>query len=140
MEMRKFVLFYNIFMGMKFSEYVLSEGRKENLLSKYSDGFTFEQLDYLLNDDFIKSTNYKYADFILDRLQKFYNLTPGTRHIQDGIDAVKQFDRLKSNLEKKDINQYQSLGELYLELKNYTSKSQERKIDSEAKKIYEDGC
>ena len=124
---------------MKFSEFVLSEGRKETLFQKYSDGFSLEQLDYLLNNEFIKNTNYKYADFILDRLLKFYNLTPGTRHIQDAIDAVKEFDRLKSNLEKKDINQYESLGELFLVLKNYTSKSQERKIDSDAKKIYEDG-
>lgn len=123
---------------MKFSEFVLSEGRKETLFQKYSDGFSLEQLDYILNNEFIKNTNYKYADFILDRLQKFYNLTPGTRHIQDGIDAVKEFDRLKSNLEKKDINQYESLGELALVVKNYTSKSQERKIDSDAKKIYED--
>jgi hypothetical protein len=124
---------------MKFSEFVLSEGRKETLFQKYSDGFSVEQLDYLLNNEFIKNTNYKYADFILDRLLKFYNLTPGTRHIQDAIDAVKEFDRLKSNLEKKDINQYESSGELFLVLKNYTSKSQERKIDSDAKKIYEDG-
>ena len=124
---------------MKFSEFVLSEGRKETLFQKYSDGFSLDQLDYVLNDEFIKNTNYKYADFILDRLQKFYNLTPGTTHIQDGIDAVKEFDRLKSNLEKKDINQYESLGELALVVKNYTSKSQERKIDTDAKKIYEDG-
>jgi hypothetical protein len=124
---------------MKFSEFVLSEGRKETLFDKYSDAFSLEQLDFLLNNEFIKNTNYKYADFILDRLVKFYNLTPGTTHIQDGIDAVKEFDRLKSNLEKKDINQYESLGELALVVKNYTSKSQERKIDSDAKKIYEDG-
>jgi hypothetical protein len=123
---------------MKFSEVVLSEGRKETLFDKYSDSFSMEQLDYLLNDEFIKRTNYKYADFILDRLVKFYNLTPGTAHIQDAIDVVKDFDRLGKNLEKKDINQYQSLGELKLILKDYTSKSQERKIDSDAKKIYED--
>jgi len=124
---------------MKFSEFVLSEGRKETLLNKYSDAFSMEQLDYLLNDEFIKRTNYKYADFILDRLVKFYNLTPGTAHIQDAINTVKEFDRLGKNLEKKDINQYQSLGELALILKDYTSKSQERKIDSDAEKIYEDG-
>ena len=123
---------------MKFSEVVLSEGRKETLFDKYSDSFTMEQLDYLLNDEFIKRTNYKYADFILDRLVKFYNLTPGTAHIQDAINAVKEFDRIGKNLEKKDINQYQSLGELALIVKDYTSKSQERKIDSDAEKIYED--
>jgi len=124
---------------MKFSELVLSEGRRETLFQKYSDAFSMEQLDYLLNDEFIKRTNYKYADFILDRLVKFYNLTPGTTHIQDAINVVKEFDRLGKNLEKKDINQYQSLGELALILKDYTSKSQERKIDSDAEKIYEDG-
>jgi hypothetical protein len=123
---------------MKFSEFVLSEGRRDTLLNKYSDAFSLEQLDYLLNDEFIKNTNYKYADFILDRLVKFYNLTPGTTHIQDAIDAVKEFDRIGKNLEKKDINQYQSLGELSMILKDYTSKSQERKIDSESEKIYED--
>jgi hypothetical protein len=124
---------------MKFSEFVLSEGRKETLFDKYSDAFSLEQLDFLLNNEFIKNTNYKYADFILDRLVKFYNLTPGTEHIQDAINTVKEFDRLGKNLEKKDINQYQSLGELSLILKDYTSKSQEKKIDSDAKKIYEDG-
>ena len=124
---------------MKFSEFVLSEGRRETLFDKYSDAFSVEQLDYLLNNDFIKKTNYKYADFILDRLVKFYNLTPGTAHIQDAINVVKEFDRLGKNLDKKDINQYQSLGELSLLLKDYTSKSQEKKIDSDANKIYEDG-
>jgi len=131
--------FYSIFINMKFSELVLSEGRRETLFDKYSDAFSMEQLDYLLNDEFIKRTNYKYADFILDRLVKFYNLTPGTAHIQDAINTVKEFDRLGKNLEKKDINQYQSLGELKMVLKDYTSKSQERKIDSDAEKIYEDG-
>jgi len=125
-------------MNMKFLEILLSEGRREKLFNEYSDAFTLEQLDYLLNDEFIKNTNYKYADFILDRLVKFYNLTPGTTHIQDAIDDVKEFDRIGKNLEKKDINQYQSLGELSMELKDYTSKSQERKAESDAKKIYED--
>lgn len=123
---------------MKFSEYVLSEGRKETLLNKYSDSFSLEQFNHLLNDEFIKNTNYKYADFILDRLQKSYNLTPGTTHIQDAIDVVKDFDRIKGNLEKKDINQYKTLSELNDVVSNYTSKSQEKKIDSDAVKIYED--
>ena len=44
---------------------LLIEGRKEDLLKKYMGEYDVELLDTVLNDEFIKRTNYKYADWIL---------------------------------------------------------------------------
>ena len=44
---------------------ILSEGRKEELLDKYKEKFEgFPALLIVLNNDVIKKTNYKYADFL----------------------------------------------------------------------------
>jgi hypothetical protein len=111
----------------------LIEGRKEDLLKKYMGEYDVQLLDAVLNDEFIKRTNYKYADWILKNLE--FSNTP---HALEVLQLVKDFDRISKNLEKKDINQYPDVAELGGVLKSYTSKSQEKKIDSDAKKIYED--
>ena len=112
---------------------LLIEGRKEDLLKKYMGEYDVELLDTVLNDEFIKRTNYKYADWILKKLD--WSTTP---HALRVLELVKDFDRISKNLEKKDINQYPDVAELEGVLKSYSSKSQEKKIDSDAKKIYED--
>jgi hypothetical protein len=119
---------------MKFSEFVLSEGRKEDILKKYMEDFDIQVLDRVLNDPFTKSSNYKYADWILKKLE--FNSLPLAIEV---LELVKQFDRVGKNLEIKDINQYPDVVELRAAIEDYSSKSQEKKVDSEAKKIYEDG-
>jgi hypothetical protein len=111
----------------------LLEGRKEDLLKKYSSEYDLDLLDTVLNDSFIKSTNYKYADWILKNLE-----FTSTSHALQTIELVKTFDRIGKNLQLKDINQYPDLAELRAVIDNYASKSQEKKVDSEAKRIFED--
>ena len=119
---------------MKFSEFFLSEGRREDILKKYMGDFDIQVLDRVLNDPFTKSSNYKYADWILKNLE--FNSLPLAVEV---LELVKQFDRVGKNLEIKDINQYPDVVELRAAIEDYSSKSQEKKVDSDAKKIYEDG-
>lgn len=112
--------------------YIL-EGRREDLLQKYMSDFDVQVLDTILNDPFTKSTNYKYADWILRNLE--FNSTPLAVEV---LELVKKFDRIGKNLEIKDINQYPDVVELKAAIEEYGSKSQRKKIESEADKIYED--
>jgi hypothetical protein len=119
---------------MKLVNILLIEGRKEDLEKKYSKTYSQEQLDYILNDPFIKKTNYKYGDFLLKNLS-----WPAKSEIEDVISLLKKFDKFSKNLEKKDINQYEDLSDLSIELSDYKSKNQSKKIDdTETEKVYED--
>jgi len=109
------------------------EGRREDILKKYMADFDISVLDAVLNDPFIKSSNYKYADWILKKLE--FNSLPLAMEV---LELVKQFDRVGKNLEIKDINQYPDVVELKAAIEDYGSKSQRKKIESEAEKIYED--
>ena len=119
---------------MKLVNILLIEGRKEDLEKKYSKTYSQEQLDYILNDPFIKKTNYKYGDFLLKNLS-----WPAKSEIEDVISLLKKFDKFSKNLDKKDINQYEDLSDLSIELSDYKSKNQSKKIDeTETEKVYED--
>ena len=118
---------------MKFWTLLLQEGRKEDLIKKYGKDHYTDIINMVLNDDFIESTNYKYADFILKHL-KIHSLDEITKI----LGLVKKFDRIFSNLPKKDINQYKSYDELSDAVESYTSKSQENKGNDGVKKLYED--
>jgi len=109
------------------------EGRREDILKKYMGDFDIQVLDAVLNDPFTKSSNYKYAEWILKKLE--FNSLPLAIEV---LELVKQFDRVGKNLEIKDINQYPDVVELRAAIEDYGSKSQRKKIESEAKKIYED--
>jgi hypothetical protein len=119
---------------MKLVNILLIEGRKEDLEKKYSKTYSQEKLDYILNDPFIKKTNYKYGDFLLKNLS-----WPAKSEIEDVISLLKKFYKFSKNLEKKDINQYEDLSDLSIELSDYKSKNQSKKIDeTETEKVYED--
>ena len=119
---------------MKLVNILLIEGRKNDLEKKYSKSYGQPQLNYILNDPFIKKTNYKYGDFLLKNLSY-----PAKSEIIDAISLLKKFDKLSKNLEKKDINQYEDLSDLSIELSDYKSKNQSKKIDeTETEKVYED--
>ena len=88
---------------------ILSEGRKEELLDKYKEKFEgFPALSIVLNDDVIKKTNYKYADFVLKHLHP----NSSKEEIDDAIELIDDFDKYQKNFDKKDINNYKSLEEL----------------------------
>lgn len=119
---------------MKLFNILLKEGRKEDLEKKYSKSFDRTMLNQILNDPFIKKTNYKYGDFILKHLD-----SSDQRDVDSAISLLKKFDKFSRNLEKKDINQYEDLSDLSIELSDYKSKNQSKKIDeTDTEKIYED--
>jgi hypothetical protein len=115
---------------------LLNEGRKEDLLKKYSEKFKEykDNLSTILNSSDLADTNFKYADFVLKNLHPNSSLD----EIEDVIELVKDFHKYQSNLEKKDINQYKSFDELNLALDYSRVKEQEKQLSSQIQKVYED--
>lgn len=121
---------------MKLVNILLIEGRKEDLERKYSGTLSQQVFDYVFNDLFMKKTNYKYGDFLFNSLRYSH---PAKWELDDSLSLLKKFDKLSKNLEKKDINQYEDLSDLSIELSDYKSKNQSKKIDeTETEKVYED--
>lgn len=119
---------------MKLVNVLITEGRKEDLEKKYSKSLSKEVFNYVFNDPFMKKTNYKYGDFLLKNLSY-----PAKSEIDSAISLLKKFDKFSKNLEKKDINQYEDLSDLSIELSDYKSKNQSKKIDeTDTEKVYED--
>ena len=115
---------------MKLMSILLKEGRKEDLIKKYEEKFNGIEINNVINDPFIKQTNYKYADFILKHLNENYSFSD----LDDVIEALKKFDKIQSNLEKKDINTYTGFFDLISIVNEYTKYNEKPK----SKKIYED--
>jgi len=109
---------------------LLREGRKEDLMKKYESKFSDEGLSNVFADQFIKQTNYKYADFILKNLNSNYSF----RELEEVIEALQKFDKVQNNLEKKDINDYTGFFDLISRISEYTRNKEKPK----SKKIYED--
>ncbi len=110
---------------------ILSEGRKEELVDKYTNKFKEypSVITTVLNNDFIKKTNYKYADFLLKELHP----NSAEAEISDALDIINNFDKYQKNFDKKDINQYESLDELENVIKLYLASKGER---ADVEKIY----
>ena len=119
---------------MKFMPILISEGRKEDLTKKYEKKLDPSHLNQILDDQFIIGTNYKYADFLLRNIEN----TDNGEEVDEDLKIVKKFHDISKNLERKDINQYLTLGELYTAVTKYKSKTQERITENGTKKIYED--
>lgn len=111
----------------------LLESRRGELFNKYMSEYDPQILNTVFNDEFSKRTNYKYVDWILSHLE-----FPTNPHALEVLELVKEFDRIGKNLEVKDLNQYPDIAELKGVIENYTSKSQDKKIEGEAVKVYED--
>lgn len=110
---------------------ILSEGRKEELVDKYTNKFKEypSVITTVLNNDFIKKTNYKYADFLLKELHP----VSSNEEIDEAIELIDNFDKYQKNLDKKDINQYKSLDELENVVKLYLASKGE---SADVEKIY----
>ena len=119
---------------MKLMAILLKEGRRQDLEKKYAEKFSDDELSAILSNSVLQDTNYKYADFVLKNLTK----NPSFDDIDVAIDLINDFHRFQPNLEKKDINQYGSFEELDLVLSEPRSKDEEKKMESETEKIYED--
>ena len=119
---------------MKFFSILLKEGRKEDLKKKYANKFDEETLDWFLNIADLQDFNHKYTDFVLKGVHPEH--IEGDTEI--GINLIKSFDKYQSQLEKKDINQYQSFEELDSALLPIHQKQRERELEKQVDKIYED--
>lgn len=122
---------------MKFISILLVESRKEDLKNKYKNSIDSVVLDSVLNLPELVSFNHKYTDFVLKNL---IDLDP--ENIEDilavTLDLIKKFDKYQSQLEKKDINQYNDFVELESVLWPLIHKSKVKDLESKIDRIYED--
>ena len=143
---------------------VLTEGRKENVYNKYkklidnerklvSDVQPLSFYDVLVNDDFMKQTNYKYLDplvnqyFIYDWFDndlKVDEIEPlrrdiALRHLRTMMDMYENivqkvwfFDNNKSKYDKKDLNDY--VGDTFdSQFLDFTDKLMQEKTNKQLK-------
>ena len=121
---------------MKFIGILLKEGRKEDLKKKYSKKFNEQDLEFILNISDLKDFNHKYTDFVLKNTDGDGELD--TDELEHLVDLIKDFDKYQSQFPKKDINQYVSLNELEKVILYVRAKNQEKELEKQADKIYED--
>lgn len=121
----------------KFS-YLLLESRKEDLKNRYSKKFTEDVLDNILNNPELEKYNHKYTNFVLKNLNPEGDVNVMLSYV---IPMINNFDSLQSQLEKKDINQYESFRELYSALQIPLEKKKEKdlgkELEKQVEKIYE---
>lgn len=115
---------------MKFMTILLRESRKDDLMKKYQNKFSEENLSNIFSNPFIIKTSYKYADFILKHLNPNYSFS----ELDEVIDALQKFDKIQSRLERTDINSYKGIFDLMTTVNDYVKKDEKPK----SKKIYED--
>ena len=121
---------------MKFVSILLKEGRKEDLRAKYIKSMDPEVLDWVLGISDLKDFNHKYTDFVLRTLNKEGEYLEGD--IDDVITMLKYFDKHNSQLEKKDINQYESTSELFKAIRPIQEKEHQKVMESQVDRVYED--
>jgi hypothetical protein len=115
---------------------LLREGRKEDLKKKYSDKYDEEVLDWILNISDLVDFNHKYTDFVLRVIDP--KRDDVAWWVETIIEELKLFDKYQNQLEKKDINQYQTFIELQRTVAPLQQKEKEKELESKVDKIYED--
>jgi hypothetical protein len=114
---------------------LLREGRKEDIKKKYSNKYSDEELDFVLNISDLVDLNHKYTDWIFknDDIDMDFDM-----YIDTAVYLVKDFDKYQSQMQKKDINQYKNIIELESALSPFKYKEELKKLESQVDKIYED--
>ena len=123
-------------MNMKFMSILLKEGRKEDLKKKYANKFDEETLNWILNISNLQDFNHKYTDFILKVLDPNSDID---MNVDIAVGLIQDFDKYQSQLNKKDINQYNTFSELEDALLPFHEKEKEKELEGQSKKIYEKG-
>jgi hypothetical protein len=93
---------------------LIKEGRVEDFKSKYGQKFTPANADRIT-----KNVSPKFLNWV----GKTFDTINFEENFAKLVTALKQFERISSNLPKTDINQYGSLGELLTSLSEYQTKS-----------------
>ena len=114
---------------------LLKEGRKEDIKKKYSNKYSDEELDFVLNISDLVDLNHKYTDWIFKNDDTDIDFD---MYIDTAVELVKDFDKYQSQLKKKDINQYNRFTELDTALKPFIEKEKEKELEKRVDKVYED--
>lgn len=114
---------------------LITEGRKETFIQKYSNKFNQDQLNSILD----KSESLVGRNKFLDFMGKVVN----PKNFNDDLNIVTKlltkFATIGSNLEVKDINQYKTMSDLKKALTDYDNKvRREIKTVDDADVVYED--
>jgi hypothetical protein len=121
---------------MKLISILVKEGRKEDLRKKYLDKFGTDILDFVLGISNLQDFNHKYTDFILKALDPNSDID---MNVDIAVGLIQDFDKYQSQLNKKDINQYNTFSELEDALLPFHEKEKEKELEGQSKKIYEKG-
>lgn len=114
---------------------LITEGRKETFIQKYSNKFNQEQLNAILD----KSESLVGRNKFLDFMGKVVNPKNFTDDLNIVTKLLTKFATIGSNLDVKDINQYKTMSELKKALTDYDNKvRREIKTIDDADVVYED--
>lgn len=114
---------------------LITEGRKENFIQKFSSKFNQEQLDKILE----KSESIVGRNKFLDYMGRVVNPKNFTDDLNIVTNLLTRFATIGSNLPVKDINQYKTMSELKKALSDYDNKvRREIKTVDDADVVYED--
>jgi len=117
----------------------LIEGRREKILDRFSENPELRDIvEEFLDHEFNKRTNYKYVDWVMKR--NFDDIGNLKMTFDEIITYLERFDRIRKNLDKKDINQYRGIQEFVDTIEYYGRTGSEKRSDlkSGTEKIYED--
>lgn len=118
---------------------VISEGRREDILNRFDENPELRKtIEEFLDHEFNKKTNYKYVNWVLKK--NFDDFGNTFIPLDSVINWLEKFDKVRKNLQYKDINQYKNIHDLIDTLEVYgDTKSEEKgKLKSDTLKIYED--
>jgi len=118
---------------------ILTEGRREELLSRFNENPELQNtVEEFLDDDFNIKTNYKYVNWVLKR--DFDQMGNLIIDFESMVTYLEKFDRIRKNLSKKDINEYKNIQDLIDTIEVYGETKGEKKLNvkSGTEKIYED--
>jgi len=130
---------YRLLSGETPKKISLNEGKREDLYKKYANAYrgAEQMLNYALDNPILRDFNHKYTDFLLKKLPD-EDVFIIESDIDNIVEDLRLFDKYQSQLEKKDINQYEDFTELKSVLKPFIEKEEQKKLEGQAKKIYED--
>jgi len=117
----------------------LIEGRREEILNRFDENPELRKtIEEFLDHEFNKKTNYKYVNWVLKR--NFDDFGNTIISLDNVIKWIEKFDRVRKNLQYKDINQYKNIQDLIdtLEVYGDTKSEEKTKVESGTSKIYED--
>jgi len=117
----------------------LIEGRREDILNRFDENPELRKtIEEFLDHEFNKKTNYKYVNWVLKR--NFDDFGNTIIDLDSVINWLEKFDRVRKNLQYKDINQYKNIQDLIdtLEVYGDTKSEEKTKVEEDTSKIYED--